>query len=66
MKWLNNYSWIPDLLLDKRPLSQASEQEPVEPDTIQRASVHIDPQPGSNEYLRLGCDHLYTDLGGEG
>ena len=61
MKWFNNITWIPDLLLDKRPLTEAS-NEPVEPN--QR--VTSTPEPGSIDYLRLGCDHLYTDVGGEG
>lgn len=62
--WLDNYSWQPDLLVDKRPLIEAS-QEPVEPN--ERATgVHTDPVPGTIDYLMLGCDHLYQDLGGEG
>lgn len=24
------------------------------------------PDPGTLEYYRMGCDELYTDLGGEG
>jgi len=28
--------------------------------------VEIEPDPGTKEYLQLGCDDLYQDLGGEG
>lgn len=70
-EWLDNHSWNPDLLMDKykakvTPFNPLGEEEPVEPNQIERATgVHSDPIPGTIEYLRLGCDHLYTDLGGE-
>lgn len=55
MSWFNTKSWEPDLLIDKRSLTQASE-EPVEP--VQRASVHVEPEPGTIAWL-------YQDYGGE-
>lgn len=54
--WLDCHSWDPTLLCDKRPLTQAN-QEPVEP--AQRASVHVEPEPGSIAWL-------YQEHGGEG
>ena len=71
MTWFNTKSWLPDLLIDKRSLTQASQQhyhgrhadregaldiEPVEP--VQRASVHVEHEPGTIAWL-------YQDYGGE-
>jgi hypothetical protein len=52
--WLDNHSWIPELLIESRPI-----EEPVEPGIIERATgVHVDPVPGT-------IDWLYQDHGGE-
>jgi len=62
MTWFNTKSWQPDLLIDRRSLTQATvfnpdgKEEPVEPN--QRASVHYEPEPGTIAWL-------YQDYGGE-
>lgn len=53
--WFDNHSWHPDPAPE--PASKDSEEIPVADDA---------PQPGTAEYLRLGCDDLYVTLGGEG
>jgi hypothetical protein len=56
--WLDCYSWNPDLLIDKRPITEAS-IEPVEP--AQRlTTVH------ESEYSYYDWLYLGSELGGEG
>ncbi len=58
--WLNSKSWDPTLLVDKRPITQASQEEPVEPEVRRLSTAH------ESEYSYF--DWLYTgyELGGEG
>jgi len=58
--WLDNHSWDPTLLLDKRPLTHSV--EPVEPE-VRRVSTAVEPYPHDNYY-----DWLYQgfEAGGEG
>lgn len=33
---------------------------------VLEAPLTVTREPGSIDYLRLGCDEMYTELGGEG
>lgn len=50
--WFDNRSWEPK-----------STPAPELPDLPSPSVAEV--QPGSLDYLRLGCDELYTELGGE-
>lgn len=57
MSWIDNKSWDPTLLLDKRPLIEAH-VEPVEPNVRLSTAHETDPMPGEIGWL-------YQDHGGE-
>jgi hypothetical protein len=64
--WLDCHSWNPDLLMDKRPLTQATifnpkgEEVPVEPNERRVSTVH------ESEYSYYDWLYMGAELGGEG
>ena len=56
--WFDNHSWQPNS--SPEPASKETESAV---DEIPQADDA--PQPGSKEYLSLGCDYLWIDIGGE-
>ena len=55
--WFDNHSWQP--FPSPEPASKESDS------AVEIPQADDAPQPGTMDYLRLGCDHLYTELGGE-
>ena len=53
----------PEDIADISEVPAASWHDPYS--WIPSPTVVREPEPGSLDYLRLGCDELYTELGGE-
>ena len=56
LDWLDNHSH------SFEPLEPASKETDS---AVEIPQADDAPQPGSKEYLSLGCDHLWIDIGGE-